>query len=42
MKFVEPRHFIDLDAAACKLVGIANATEAVQDGRMVYDSMYDP
>jgi hypothetical protein len=34
MKFVEPSHFTDPDAAARKLVLIANATDAVQDGRI--------
>jgi hypothetical protein len=35
MKFVEPsHHFTDPGAAARKLVEIANATEAVQDGRI--------
>jgi hypothetical protein len=34
MKFVEPSAFTDPDAAARKLVEIANATEAVQDGRI--------
>jgi hypothetical protein len=34
MKFVEPSHFADPDAAARKLVEIANAVEAVQDGRI--------
>jgi hypothetical protein len=34
MKFVEPSHFTDPGAAARKLVEIANATEAVQDGRI--------
>jgi hypothetical protein len=34
MKFVEPSHFIDPDAAARKLVEIANTTEPVQDGRL--------
>ena len=34
MKFVEPSHFTDPDAAARKLVEIANALEAVQDGRI--------
>lgn len=33
-KFTEPSHFTDPDAAARKLVEIANATEAVQDGRI--------
>jgi hypothetical protein len=34
MKFVEPTHLADPDAAARKLVEIANAAEAVQDGRI--------
>jgi hypothetical protein len=34
LKFVEPSHFADPDAAARKLVEIANTTEAVQDGRL--------
>ena len=34
MKFVEPSNFTDPDAAARKLVEIANAVEAVQDGRI--------
>jgi hypothetical protein len=34
MKFVEPSRFADPDTAARKLVEIANATEAVQDGRI--------
>jgi hypothetical protein len=34
MKFVEPSHFTDPDAAARKLVEIANAAEAVQNGRI--------
>ena len=33
MKFVEKNYFVDPDAAARKLVQIANASEAVQDGR---------
>jgi hypothetical protein len=33
-KFVAARPFADPDAAARKLVEIANATEAVQDGRI--------
>jgi hypothetical protein len=32
MKFVQPSPFIDPDAAARKLVEIANAIEPVQDG----------
>jgi hypothetical protein len=34
MKFIETSHFTDPDAAARKLVEIANAVEAVQDGRI--------
>jgi hypothetical protein len=34
MKFVEPSIFADLDVAARKLVEIANAVEAGQDGRI--------
>ena len=34
MKFVEPSIFADPDVAARKLVEIANAIEAVQDGRI--------
>jgi hypothetical protein len=33
-KFVEPSHFTDPGAAARKLVEIAKATEAAQDGRI--------
>ena len=34
MKFIEPTHLADPDAAGRKLVEIANAVEAVQDGRI--------
>jgi hypothetical protein len=34
VKFVEPKRITDPDTAARKLVEIANATEAVQDGRV--------
>jgi hypothetical protein len=34
MKFVQPSHFTYPDTAARKLVEIANAVEAVQDGRI--------
>jgi hypothetical protein len=34
MKFVEPSRLADPDVAARKLVEIANAVEAVQDGRI--------
>ena len=33
MKFVEPSHFTDPDAAARKLVEIANSVETIQDSR---------
>src|SRR5437763_15711253 len=41
-KFISDRLFADPDAAARKLVDIANAAEAVPDGRMIYDTMYGP
>jgi hypothetical protein len=34
MKFAADRHYADPEKAARKLVEIANATEAVQDGRI--------
>src|SRR5260370_795735 len=34
MKYFEPRPFADPDAAARKLMEIANAVEPVQDGRL--------
>jgi hypothetical protein len=34
MKFVEPNHFTDPDAAAGRLVEIANAVERVHDSRI--------
>ena len=34
MKFIEPHAFSDPNAAARKLVEIANKVEAVQDGRI--------
>jgi hypothetical protein len=42
MKFVEPSHFTDPDAAARKLVQIANAVEAVQDGRIFIELINGP
>jgi hypothetical protein len=42
MKFVEPSHFTDPDAAARKLVEIANASEAVQDGRIYIERVNGP
>ena len=41
-KFIEPSHFADPDAAARKLVKIANATEAVQDGRNYIERVNGP
>ena len=42
MKFVEPSCFTDPDAAARKLVEIANAAEAVQDGRVHIELVNGP
>jgi hypothetical protein len=42
MKFVEPSHFTDPDAAARKLVEIANAVEAVPDGRIYIERINGP
>ena len=42
MKFVEKNHFVDPDAAARKLVQIANASEAVQDGRIYIELINNP
>jgi len=42
MKFVEPSHFIDPDHAARKLIEIANAVEAVQDGRIYIERVNGP
>jgi hypothetical protein len=42
MKFVEPSHFSDHDTAARKLVEIANAAEAVQDGRIHIELVNPP
>ena len=42
MKFVSPSHFTDPDAAARKLVQIANASEAVQDGRIYIELLNAP
>lgn len=36
MKFVSPSHLTDPDAAARMLIQIANASEGVQDGRIIY------
>jgi hypothetical protein len=42
MKFVAPRPFADSAVAACKLLEIANATEAVQDGRIHIEKINGP
>jgi len=42
MKFVESSHFADPDTAARKLVEIANAVEAVQDGRILIERVNLP
>src|SRR6516164_8389879 len=42
MKFVEPRPYADPEAAACKLLEIANATEAVQNGRIYIERVNAP
>jgi hypothetical protein len=42
MKFVEPNHLTDPDAAARKLVEIANTAEAVQDGRISLELINGP
>jgi hypothetical protein len=42
MKFVGKSHFIDPDAAARKLVQIANASEAVQDGGIYIELINAP
>jgi len=42
MKFVAPRPFADPEAAAQKLMEIANAVEAVQDGRIFIELINGP
>ena len=42
MKFIEPSHLTDPDVAARKLVEIANAAEAVQDGRIYIERVNLP
>jgi hypothetical protein len=42
MKFGEPRLFVDPDAAARKIVEIANGLEAVQDGRIYIERVNEP
>ena len=42
MKYVEQRTFSDPDAAARKLVELANAFEPVQDGRIYIERISGP
>jgi hypothetical protein len=42
MKFVTEHPFTDSDAAARRLVEIANAVETVQDGRIYIEGMNGP
>ena len=42
MKFVDRRPFTDPDAAARKIVEIANGVEAVQDGRIYIERVNEP
>ena len=42
MKFVDPHSSADPDAAARKLVEIANGVEAVQDGRIFIERVNEP
>jgi hypothetical protein len=42
MKFIEPRPFADPDAAARKIIELANAFEPVQDGRIYIEKINGP
>jgi hypothetical protein len=42
LKFVEPSHFADPDAAARKLLELAHTAEAVQDGRIHIELINEP
>jgi hypothetical protein len=42
MKFLSDRPYSDLEKAARKIVEIANATEAVQDGRIYIELFNRP
>jgi hypothetical protein len=42
MKFIDPRPFADPDAAARKLLELANAFEPVQDGRIYIEKINEP
>ena len=42
MKYIQPRPLADPDVAARKLLEIANAVEAVQDGRIHIEKINEP
>jgi hypothetical protein len=42
MKFIEPHPFADPEAAACKLMEIANSVEPVMDGRIHIEKINRP
>jgi hypothetical protein len=42
MKFIDSRPYADPDAAARKLMEIANSVEAVQDGRIYIEKVNGP
>jgi hypothetical protein len=42
MKFATTRTYADPEAAGCKLIEIANAVEAVQDGRIYIELINGP
>jgi hypothetical protein len=42
LKFIEPHNFADPNAAARKLIEIANGIEAVQDGRIYIERVNEP
>jgi hypothetical protein len=42
LKFVAPHNFADPNAAARKLIEIANGIEAVQDGRILIERVNEP
>jgi hypothetical protein len=41
-KFVQPRHYADPEAAARKIIELANAVEPVQDGRIHIEKINGP
>ncbi len=42
MKFIDPRPFADPDAAARKIIELADAFEPVQDGRIYIEKIKGP